>query len=109
MDMKHLVKEQRNEFEKYLHQLFEKGGLLGVLNTIGQRSKDECIGLIMVRFDNVLNRFIDLEINRLKDQIKIHKHIINTHDIAPFEWHKGRITEAEENVVHFVDLKEFIK
>lgn len=29
------------------------------------------------------------------EHIRIHQKIIDTHDIAPFEWHEGRIEEAQ--------------
>jgi len=30
-----------------------------------------------------------------KHQIEIHQEIIDGHDVAPFDWHKGRIKESE--------------
>ena len=50
---------------------------------------------------SLLKKIAEREVERHNKQIKIHKDIIQMHDQAPFEWHKGRIVEAEENITHW--------
>jgi len=50
---------------------------------------------------SLLKKIAEGEVKRHNKQIQIHKDIIQMHDQAPFEWHKGRIVEAEENITYW--------
>ena len=43
-------------------------------------------------------KVLEVEIEREEKQVKIHQHIIDIHDTAPFEWHEGRIAEAQDTI-----------
>ena len=52
---------------------------------------------------------IDSEIERCLKQIEIHEHIINTHDVLPGEWHRGRIDEAKHSVTYLQGQRKLIE
>lgn len=56
-----------------------------------------------------IKQLLEAEVERHKKQIAIHTKIIETHDVAPFEWHRGRIDEAEANITHLTNIIKEIK
>lgn len=53
---------------------------------------------------NSIKSILEGLVERAKKQVKIHQHIIDTHDIAPFKWHEGRIAEAQDTISYLQSL-----
>lgn len=72
--MKKETKKEILELKKYLFWLFEESGWSGVLNTLGQRSKEECIGSILNSVEQTIDKVVKVERETLnKDIQKINK------------------------------------
>lgn len=57
----------------------------------------------------LFSQFIDSEIDRHLEEVRIHEYIINNHDVLPGEWHRGRIVEAKYSIAYLQEQKKMLR
>ncbi len=91
------LEKHNNEVQDNLMKLWdEKKEKLG----LGEYS-DEIALHIENQNTELLKKIAKGEIEGLKKQIQLHKHIIEIYETAPFEWHEGRKEEAQASLTHW--------